>query len=151
MITKFSNLLASSLLMLLLLACASQAPVQEPAPPPPKPKPKPPVKKKVDMYRFVPPRKHLENDADRVRDQITSNNSYYTYLYKQHKEIHLDLKGSFVVEMEITESGYIVDIKITESSMTHKALEKEIVKFLKKLEFGNMEDGDLTVVYEFVF
>ena len=140
-----------SALILFLVSCASQPVIQEAAPPPPKPKPKPPVKKKVDMYRFVPPRQFVENDADHVREQITGNNSYFTYLYKQHKDIHLGLKGKFVVEIEITESGYVIGCVITSSTMTHPDLEKEIVKFIKKLEFGNMEDGDLTVIYEFVF
>jgi TonB family protein len=136
-------------LFILLWACASHPPVQEatPAPPPPK---KPP-EKKVDMYRFVPPRQEMKTDADRVRSQITSNNSYFAYLHTKHSKIHPDLHGKFVLEIQISDEGLVTGCRIESSTMPHDALEKEIVEFIKNLEFGALDEGEQTVIYEFVF
>jgi len=89
---------------IVFFSCAGTGPGSEPAPPAQPVKKAAPKEKKVDMFRYVPPRKQEEakTDADLVRRQLTQNNSYFTYLCKQHSKLNPDLKGKFIF---VNESG----------------------------------------------
>ncbi len=79
------------------------------------------------------------------------NKSVLYSLYNRARRKNPGLKGKIILELTITPSGKVTQIKIVSSELNDAKLESSILKRIKQFNFGAQEVKEVKVTYPIVF
>ncbi len=91
------------------------------------------------------------NVYEPIRKVVMKRIGGLKYLYNKHLKLNPQLAGKITVKMVIAPGGSVMRAIVLESSLNLTALEREIVKSIKRWNFGSVPKGTATVIYPFSF
>lgn len=94
---------------------------------------------------------NAKRDNDAINQVVSTHKASIRMSYEKFLRSDPNLAGKITVRFTITASGSVSDIKIVENSTGNSELEQEIIRKVKMWQFETIAEGDVTVVYPFVF
>ncbi|MGQ9705804.1 MAG: TonB family protein [bacterium] len=86
-----------------------------------------------------------------IRSVVESHRSGIEYTYKKYLKTNPILQGKLVVQFVIAASGQVTNVQVISSSLGTPSLEKDVVNLIYGWRFPPIPEGDVTVIYPFVF
>jgi len=86
-----------------------------------------------------------------IRSVVESHRSGIEYTYKKYLKSNPILQGKLVVQFVISASGQVTNVQVISSSLGMPSLEKDVVNLIYGWRFPPIPEGDVTVLYPFVF
>jgi TonB family protein len=100
---------------------------------------------------YIPPEQREERSNRAIARIVAAHTGAIRYAYNRELRKNPALRGKIVLTFTISPEGQVTECRVEESAMNWPPLEQSLVRMVKKWEFPEIPEGDVTVSYPLVF